>query len=129
MLAMSDILDDLRAQFAACELIAFADMTAQMVLMKSAQTRMPQERWDGLCAMAKDVLRGPAADHALDCLDAPKQATLSRAAVLNAKECDIFLTTAAAPDFVLCAVGGAGFSVTRFLAAAQPVLDQLVQDD
>lgn len=128
-MAVSDTLDDLRTQFPDCQMIAFLDLSADMVLVTSAKENIAQERWDRLCAMAHDVLRGPSTAHALTCLGAKPPATLGRAALINAAKCDVFLSNKTAPDFVLCAVGCAELPLSAFYAAAQPVLDQLVQDD
>lgn len=121
-MAVSDILDDLREQFPACKLIAFADLSADMVLATSAATTMPQERWDLLCAMARDGM-GP------DEAGIGPPNTMIFAALVTDNETDVFLRSLAAPDFVLCAVGAPDLHVADFHDSAKDVLDQLVQHD
>lgn len=128
-MAASDVLDNLRAQFPKCELVAFMDISAEMVLVTSAAHELPQERWDGLCAMALDVLRGSASSHAVTCLDGAQGTLIGRAALITAQECDIFLSTKTAPEYVMCAVGQADICILGFYDAAQPILEQLVQND
>ena len=129
-MAKADALCDLRAQFPACELIAFADLSAHMVLMTSAADTVPQERWDGLCEMARDALRAGSSPQLLACLGAPPEhASLTRAARLSAAEYHVFLTASSVPDFALCALCQKDLPLADFYAAAQPILDRLVTDD
>ena len=46
----------LRTQFPECTLMAFADLSAGMILSVSADTSRMQEEISGLCSTAKDVL-------------------------------------------------------------------------
>lgn len=128
-MGVSDTLDTLRAQFEGCALVAYADLSANMVLATSADQTMMQEHWDGLCEMAHDVLRGSDAPQLLLCLGRVPPENLARAIVANPSECNVFLTAPQAPDFALCAVGKANLAVDAFYAAAQPILNELVQDD
>lgn len=127
-MVVSDTLDGLRAQFPACKLIAFADLSADMVLATSATSTLGQEHWDGLCAMARDVLRGPANAPILSCLGSA-QSSLARAALISSQECNLFMTASQAPEYAFCVVGATDLGVAEFYHTAQPVLDTLAQDD
>lgn len=124
----SDTLDHLRAQFPACDLIAYADLSVDMVLATSTDDTVTQERWEALCAMARDALRGGQSSDILACLGAQAPHVLARATLINDAECHVVLTARAEPDFAFCAVGDVDFEAASFIAAAQPVLDQLVAD-
>lgn len=125
-MAASDLLDDLRLRFPSCELIAFIDLSSDMVLAKSAGSAMLQERWDLLCAMAREGMTPAGHDTSYD---RTAQNDLLVAALMNEDECDIFLRSAALSDYVICAVGQPNLPVSQFYKAAIPVLDALVQDD
>jgi len=128
-MTVSDTLDELRAQFPGCGLIAYADISVDMVLATSADDTIPQERWEALCAMAHEVLRGGQTAEIMTCLEAQPPHSLAQAMLINGAECDIVLAAKTDPDFVFCAVGSPDLNAAAFLQAAQPVLDQLVRDD
>ena len=55
-------LDSLRADLVGCDLVAFADLTTQVVLCVSAAARHAQEELDALTSTAVSVLRGSVAE-------------------------------------------------------------------
>ena len=56
MTTVHDQLNDLRASFADCRLIAFVDLEAELVLSCSAALKPRQEELDALAAAAKAIL-------------------------------------------------------------------------
>ncbi|MCV3273124.1 hypothetical protein [Roseobacter sinensis] len=55
-MAVQDRLDDLRARFPGCRIVAFADLSTGLVFAASTAERVGQERLDALCADATQQL-------------------------------------------------------------------------
>lgn len=62
-MSVSERLDELRAAVAECQLVAFIDLEARMVLSVSSQAKQPQEHLDALGESASRLL--PMAPNAL----------------------------------------------------------------
>jgi hypothetical protein len=61
-MGIADQLNALRADFPACRVATFADLSSGLVLFTSAASRMPQDRLDALSGRARALLSGPAAE-------------------------------------------------------------------
>lgn len=70
-MGIADQLNAMRADFPACRVATFADLSSGLVLFTSAAARMPQDRLDALSARARALLAGPAAEAGAALLGAP----------------------------------------------------------
>jgi hypothetical protein len=70
-MGIADQLNALRADFPACRVATFADLSSGLVLFTSAASRMPQDRLDALSGRARALLAGRAAAAGADLLGGP----------------------------------------------------------
>ncbi|MCR8725021.1 hypothetical protein [Frigidibacter sp. ROC022] len=121
---MTDQLDTVREALPGCSVVAFADLSAGLVLCVSATRRPAQEVLDRLCDMANDLLNGAAAQSAVRVLhpgpDDPAVAPVDRAIAMPAGQSYLFLRSASDPVEALCCIG----STAMDLGAAETALRQ-----
>lgn len=115
---VADELDTLHEKFEACEMLAFADLSTQMILVTNTETSYRREKLDMLCAEATLML-GSKKKRAFG--DAPSDAAF----VAGKDQLRIFLRAAGEPTDVLCCVCSPDIDVTTFLADARPCLDKI----
>lgn len=68
---MGDLLEALRTGVPGCQMVAFADLSAGLVLSVSVARKRPQEELDALCSAASDILDGAQAQSAARALAGP----------------------------------------------------------
>lgn len=96
-------LDQIRAEHSACSILAYADIGAGMILAKSADDVLAQERWDGLCLTAKELLAGAPGVEGAKALDATAD-DITYAIVIEAAEVGLFVRSNLNPDDACCCV-------------------------
>jgi hypothetical protein len=115
---MSDRLDSLRASVTGCQTVAFADLSAELVLSVSAVRRQPQEDLDALCALVSDLLDGTAARSAARVLAGPVDLVVA----LAPGQSLAVLRSAADPVEALACVGTEAMDPAEMVAAARRTL-------
>ncbi len=111
-------LNNLRQAVPGCDVVAFADLSTQMVLVTSSDQSVPREEMDALSAEGAAVL-GHGADGPLG-LGRPGSAVVATSTGLR-----IFLRAASEPSDALCCMAKSGMDVAAFLTAARPCLDRI----
>lgn len=121
MIDVQTLLTGLRDRFPACESVAFADLSAGMILATSTARDLPQERWDDLCDTAVAMMRGDVAGLTGAIYpDGPGFAILR-----DKDEIGIFVRSATAPDDSLCCVCRPQVEVLALIAAARDSLARI----
>ena len=148
-MSLSDELDSLRASFAACETIAFADLSSRMVLMTSSERKLRQEALDAVSVLLPAgsktspvtvaVLVAATQAPPVNCTvimqvsDAPKggEPIFSRddgadtAIFATHDGVDVFLRATSEPTDVLCCRCGADIDVAAFVTEARTQLEKI----
>lgn len=126
MTEISSILDGLRGQFPACSSIAYADLSAGMILAISSDADVPQETWDDLCATAVDLLKGPVAGRLSGLLS--DGAGVCQAIISQDRELGIFVKSDANCDDAFACICAPDIAVQGFVASAQRQLNRIDVD-
>lgn len=114
-------LDALRDGYGGCEVVAFADLSTQMILIADTQSNLPREDLDRLCAEAATSL-GSSNKCALG--EVPNRAAI----VANGKAMRVFLRASTEPNDVLCCICQPELDLNRFLSDARERLDRISSD-
>lgn len=123
---ISSILDDLRGQFPACSSIAYADLSAGMILAVSSDSDVPQETWDDLCATAVELLTGSVADQVSGLLSAG--GGVCQAIISQDQELGVFVKSGANDEDAFACICAPDIGVQGFVASAHAQLDQIAAD-
>lgn len=115
---MGDLLDTLRSGVPGCQMVAFADLSAGLVLSVSAGRKRPQEELDALCSAASDMLDGAQAQSAARALAGP----VDLAVALQPGRTMAVLRSPADPVEALVCVGTPGMNPAEALAGARRAL-------
>lgn len=121
---IADQLDGLRAQFPACDIAAFADLSTGMVLASTAAKKITQERLDDLCRCAADALRGPLFKTVGGTIVNRETDTISYVIRLSASGVELFVEAPAESDEALCLVCAHGVDVDGLVQTARALLDK-----
>lgn len=111
-------LDALRQSLDGCRLVAFADLSARMVLRVSAEAAPPREEIDALCDLAARCLDGAALLPLFEG-EPPFSAVLA-----GATESRHFIRSLSDPSDALILIVGEAVPQARVWAAAQDLLDR-----
>lgn len=115
---VSDDLDALHSKFPACETLAFADLSTNMILVTNTDSPQQREALDTLCAEAALTL-GSAGSPAIG-------DTSSDAAFIATKDhIKIFLRADNEPSDVLCCICAPDLDIPAFLSEARPCLQKI----
>jgi hypothetical protein len=124
---ISTQLDNLRLAFPECRAIAYADLGAQMILVKSSAAEVPQERWDELCVTGFDLMSGEPAQLALRAMSSGTVA--AQALVIQVEEMAVFLRSGWNEDDAIFCVADLTLPVRAFVDEAGALLDWIARDD
>lgn len=113
-----DALDELRQENPGCRMVAYADLSAHMVLVTDSGTAAPREVLDALCNEAATLL-GSKGTPALGRQPGNSAIWATQAAVR------VFLRAPDEPNDVLCCVCAPDVNVGRFVAHATACLDRI----
>ena len=113
-----DALDDLKQSDPSCQMLAFADLSTQMILVTDSSASHPREQLDALCTEAATLLGGR------------KKPILGTEPTNTAiwstqSSVRVFLRAAGEPDDVLCCVCAPDVNVDKFVARASACLAQI----
>lgn len=91
-MTVTDALDAMRSELQGCTLVAFTDLSSNLVLCASSAARPAQEELDGLARAAQAALDGTLAEGAAQVWQAKSaQAKADTAMLLSESEARIFL--------------------------------------
>jgi hypothetical protein len=110
-----DQLDRLCAQFPACNVVAYTDLTTGMVLGSGSRQRPPQEQLDHLCQTAADLLD--------ICVG---QGLVQTAIMVDGDTVGVFLRSAGQPTEALCCDCTTAIDIAAFANAATAALTAIV---
>ena len=113
-----DELDDLRDANPGCQLVAFADMSANMILVTDSATSHPREVLDALCEEANTLL-GAKGNASLG------EQPSSAAVWATQASLRVFLRAPDEPNDVLCCVCAPNVNASKLLASASACLDRI----
>ena len=113
-----DELDALKNGDAACEMIAFADLSTKMILVTDSAASRPREVLDALCHEAATLLGGR---------NAPILGTkpVNSAIWATQSSVRVFLRAPGEPNDVLCCICAPNVNVGKFVARAAQCLDRI----
>ncbi|MBB5721218.1 hypothetical protein FHS72_000825 [Loktanella ponticola] len=114
----SEELDALHSQFPQCETLAFADLSADMVLVTNTDAPQQREALNALCADAAKSLGKPGSPNFGD-------GQSDTALIATRERLTIFLRASGEPADVLCCICKPTIDVSAFLAAARPTLQKI----
>ena len=115
-------LDSLRADLVGCDLVAFADLTTQMVLCVSAAARHAQEELDALTETAASVLRGAVAEGGQALLDGSSAQTVVSMTPVGM---NVFLQSSLSEKEALICVCAADADLAKTIAPGSEALDDI----
>jgi hypothetical protein len=113
-MGIAEQLNALRADFPACRVATFADLSSGLVLFASAASRMPQERLDALSGRARALLAGPSAEAGAALLGAP----VGHAVGSDGEALLVLVRSPAEPDEALICHCDADIDIAAFKARA-----------
>lgn len=119
---IADELDALCDSFEGCRVLAFADLSTQMILVTNASASLQREALDDLCAEAACLLTGKG-NPALGTTAAQS------AMVLGKTEARIFVRAASEPQDALCCICSPEADIAGLTRAAADCLDRILADD
>ena len=119
---VSDDLDALHSKFPACETLAFADLSTNMILVTNTDSPHQREALDTLCAEAALTL-GPAGSPAIG--ESPSDAAF----IATKDQIKIFLRAETEPSDVLCCICAPDLDIPAFLSEARPCLHKISGGD
>lgn len=121
------LLDGLRQDNPACFAVGYADIVSGLVLVTSAGSELPQEKWDDLCATANSLLKGSSALIAQDTLGLSDP--VDYAIVVANQSYVIAVASVHEHDSALCALCDLTLDTACFVASAQSTLAALCNNE
>lgn len=121
-------LDALRAEVAGCELVAFADLSSEMVLCVSSASRHAQEEIDALSVAAATLLQeGISAE--VGAFTGEGGNAMGGAITMTADQVRIFLRSSQEANEVLCCLCAPNVEVHKIMDCGRSVLDRIVSQN
>ena len=120
-MGVSEHLNAIRRDVPACRMVAFADLSANLVLESSAEQRLPQERLDALCTRARSLF-GP---HITGPAEALVAGPVARAVTSFAEGLLVIVRSAADPNEALICVCDRDADVSRLFSRASEALETI----
>jgi len=117
---IADQLDDIHRDFPDCDVVAFADISARLVLCTNAANARPQEWLDRLCEAAAATLDGP-----LSQALGQGGEKVNEGVVLTEEAAFAFVRSPVAPEEALCCSCAPGIEIGALLARASAELSRL----
>ncbi len=115
-MGVQDELDDLRAGFPGCSLVAFADLGAQIVLVSSSAETARRDTLDSLCRGAVSLFEAASAGHEPD---------MDTALRYQGGTVEVYVRDPDRSEDALCAQCSPDTDLTGFLAAARTAITAL----
>lgn len=121
---VAKVLDEMRSKVDGCDLVAFADLSSQMVLRASSATKRGQEEIDALTDAALLALAGPIAEGAM-ALTGGAPAT---AVTMTKGDVHVFMRTPSGQNEALIAVCAPDADVSKVVDCGRETLERLVAE-
>lgn len=121
---VTDKLEAIRAEVPECVAVAFADLSARMVLSVSTRTRQPQEALDDLSAAAADLLDGPAAAP-MSRLLGEGTSRVGHAVTQSRSETRIYVRSSSDPAEALCCICAPMVDIDAVMLHAKAALEHI----
>ena len=122
---VTEALNAMRSEIPGCSLVAYADLSTQLVLSASAATKPGQERLDALSSAAVLALKGALADGAAALWDEPSSGA-DKAMLLTNAEARVFLKSPGAASEALICVCPADADLDKVVDCGQETLARIL---
>lgn len=122
---IAERLDCVRQEFPECQMVAYADISTNMILSISAPIELRQEHLDSLCGIAADMLGGQSSSHLRRALGGSSDACVFQVIIIEQKEVEVFLRSTTNPKEALCCVCSPLINLGEFIAGARHHLDEI----
>ena len=123
-MTIAERMQTVREAFPECRLIAFADLSAGMVLSVSAETSQLQEEMNALCATAVDAFSGASTEHLSPFFQKGSVTGLYEVIIMEPSEVGVFLRSLNQPNDAFCCVCTPGIPLVEFLPKARAALER-----
>lgn len=117
-------LEEMRSEVAGCDLIAFADLSSQMVLCTSSATKRAQEEIDALTGVASVTLKGALAEGA-QALTGDEPAT---AVTMTRNDVHVYMRNPAAANEALICVCAPDADIGKVVDCGHAMLGRMVAE-
>lgn len=118
-------LDCVRQEFPECQIVAYADLSTNMILSTSTAMELRQEYVDSLCDSAVDVLGGQSSLPLRGALGGGGDADIFQVIIMESTEVHVFLRSTTSQMDALCCVCSPLIDLGAFLAGARLQLDEI----
>ena len=106
-------------------MVAYADISTNMILSSSGETDLRQENLDNLCDIAVDVLGGLASVQLRNVVEGSDDAGVFQVIIIEPTEIDVFLRSTTNSMEALCCVCSPLIKLGEFIAGARLHLDAI----
>ncbi|MEM9797854.1 MAG: hypothetical protein AAF919_15280 [Pseudomonadota bacterium] len=113
---VAQVLDGLTTRHGACRIVAYADLSSNLVLVTNSGVKAPREALDALCGQAADAFAKPP-------IASPESCDV--AIIAHGAETLIYLRHPVVQTDALCCVCGAGIDLPSFVQDARDCLGEL----
>lgn len=122
---ITERLDCVRQEFPECQVVAYADISTNMILSTSAAIELRQEHVDSLCDIAVDVLGGQSSSPLRGVLGGHSGSDVFQVIIIEPAEVGVFLRSTTSPIEALCCVCSPLIDLGKFIAGARLHLDEI----
>ncbi len=118
-------LDEMRTGLAGCSLVAFTDLSSQLVLCSSAATKPVQEELNALSRAASLALDGAFAEGAAGIWSGGEESPAETAMLLTGAEARVFLRASGSPNEALVCVCAPDTELDAVVDLGRSTLDRI----
>lgn len=122
---LAEKLDCVRQEFPECRMVAYADISTNMILSTSSAMELRQEHLDSLCDIAVDMLCGQSSSHLRGALGGSSDADVFQVIIIEPTEVNVFLRSTTSPMEALCCVCSPLINLGKFIAGGRLHLDKI----
>lgn len=122
-------LDCVRQEFPECQIVAYADLSTNMILSTSTAMELRQEYVESLCDSAVDALGGQSSLPLQGALGEGGDADVFQVIIIDPTEVHIFLRSTTSPMDALCCVCSPLINLGAFLTGARLQLDEIGREN
>ena len=119
-------LDEMRSGISGCSLVAFTDLSSQLVLCTSAATKPVQEELNALSLAANIALDGAFAEGAAPLWAEDTEAPAETAVLMTGAEVRVFLRSPGKPNEALVCVCAPDTELDTVVDSARSTLDRIL---
>jgi hypothetical protein len=118
-------LDCVRQEFPECQMVAYADISTNMILSTSATMELRQEHLDSLCDTAVDMLRGQSSSHLRAALGGCDDTGIFQVIIVEPTEINVFLRSTTSSIEALFCICTPLINLDKFIARVRNHLDEI----